>query len=196
MPRSSDTTDARKRVLDVAEKLFSERGYNAVTLRDIAAEVGIRHTSLYYHVPGGKEALYIEVTERNLRHHHEGLTQSIAYAESNVRSQLHAVADWLLSQPPMDLIRMSHSDMPSVDKIQARRLMEQTFEAMLKPIEQVLTQAQQRGEVEHHDLGIIAGGILGMVEGFHAIPDYALDKDRQSLAYELIDAMLNGIRKR
>ncbi|MEM8530702.1 MAG: TetR/AcrR family transcriptional regulator [Chloroflexota bacterium] len=196
MPGSNDTSDARERVLRAAEKLFSERGYNAVTLRDIAAEVGIRHTSLYYHVPGGKEALYIEVTERNLQHHHTGLTESIAGAESNVRSQLHAIADWLLSQPPMDLIRMSHSDMPSVDKQQARRLMEQTFEAMLRPIEQVLEQAQQRGEVEHHDLGVIAGGILGMVEGFHAIPDYALDKERQLLAYELIDAMLNGIRKR
>ena len=196
MPRSNDTSDARERVLDAAEKLFSERGYNAVTLRDIAAEVGIRHTSLYYHVPGGKEALYIEVTERNLRHHHEGLTESIARAKPHVREQLYAVADWLLSQPPMDLIRMSHSDMPSIDKLQARRLMDQTFELMLRPIEQVLEQAQQRGEVEHHDLGVIAGGILGMVEGFQAIPDYALDKDRQLLAYELIDAMLNGIRKR
>ncbi len=55
-------TDARERVLDAAERLFAERGYASVTLRDIAAEVGIRHTSLYHHVPGGKEAIFAHPT--------------------------------------------------------------------------------------------------------------------------------------
>ena len=55
MTKQPTLSEARERVLDGAAKLFTERGYAAVTLRDIAAEVGIRHTSLYHHVPGGKE---------------------------------------------------------------------------------------------------------------------------------------------
>ncbi|NOK61961.1 MAG: TetR/AcrR family transcriptional regulator [Chloroflexi bacterium AL-N1] len=88
MTRSIDRSDARKRVLDAAKRLFSQRRYNAVTLRDIAAEVGIRHISLYYHVPGGKEALFIEVTERSLQHHYERLTHPIDRAQPNVHARL------------------------------------------------------------------------------------------------------------
>jgi AcrR family transcriptional regulator len=62
-----ESSESRERVLQQAEHLFSERGYAAVTLRDIAAGLGIRQASLYHHVPGGKEQLYVEVTERNLR---------------------------------------------------------------------------------------------------------------------------------
>jgi AcrR family transcriptional regulator len=40
-----DESEARERVLAAAERLFAERGYAAVTLRDIAAAVGIRHAS-------------------------------------------------------------------------------------------------------------------------------------------------------
>lgn len=66
---------------------------------------------------------------------------------------------------------------------------------ILRSIEQVLQQAQQRSEVKHHDLSLIAGGILGMIEGLYAIPDYVVERDQRSLANELIDAMLHGIRK-
>ena len=102
---------ARERVLQQAEQLFGERGYAAVTLRDIAAGLGIRQASLYHHVPGGKEALYVEVTERNLRRHHQGLELALAQA-GGMRAQLRAAARWLLSQPPMNLSRMVRSDSP------------------------------------------------------------------------------------
>ncbi|GCE21918.1 TetR/AcrR family transcriptional regulator [Dictyobacter kobayashii] len=47
---------ARERVLDAAELLFARQGYASVTLRAIAAQVGIHHTSLYHHVPGAKRS--------------------------------------------------------------------------------------------------------------------------------------------
>jgi AcrR family transcriptional regulator len=192
-------TEARERVLDAAERLFAQRGYSAVTLRDIAADVGIRHTSLYHHAPGGKEELFIEVTERHLRRHHDGLTQAIIHAEPNVRAQLCAAADWLLSQPPMDLIRMNNSDMPAINAAHADRLSWLAYESMLAPLEDALEHAQQHGEIKHHNLGLIAGGFLGMIQSLYAVPQSALDEhalSRQALAYDLIDVILNGLRTR
>jgi len=190
------STEARERVLDAAERLFAKRGYAAVTLRDIAAEVGIRHTSLYHHVPGGKEELFVEVTRRNLQRHRQGLTQAIAQAEPNVRSQLYAAAEWLLSQSPMDLIRFTYSDLPSIDPVHAHHLSKMTFESMILPILAVLEQAQQRGEIEHHNPGLIAGGLLGMIESLHAVPDASVERSRKIMAFTLIDAFLDGLRKR
>jgi AcrR family transcriptional regulator len=45
----------------VAEHRLAARGYTSVTLKDIANQLGIKQASLYYHFPGGKENLYMEV---------------------------------------------------------------------------------------------------------------------------------------
>lgn len=194
-------SDARQRVLDVAERLFMERGYRAVTLKDIAAEIGIRHASLYHHVPGGKQELFIEVTERNLARHREGIAAAIANSPEDVRAQLKAVADWLIAQPPMDLIRMVNSDMPAIDPDEAWRLSKMASDAMIMPLHKLLEQAHARGEIEHDDLGVIAGGLLGMIESLHAVPTEVLMQhgrtlDRNYMARKLIDALLDGLMRR
>src|SRR5215204_6155144 len=91
--------EARERVLNVAEHLFRERGYASVTLKDIADELGMKQASLYYHVPGGKEALFIEVSERGFHQHRVGLEGAIASAGSELREQMRGAARWILSHP-------------------------------------------------------------------------------------------------
>ncbi|MFT5483287.1 MAG: TetR/AcrR family transcriptional regulator [Halieaceae bacterium] len=64
MARSkSNTADL---LVDAAEKHFAERGYDASSLNDIAAEVGIRTPSLYSHFKN-KQALYEAVFQRRLK---------------------------------------------------------------------------------------------------------------------------------
>ena len=195
-------SQARERVLDAADKLFAERGYAAVTLRDIAAEVGIRHTSLYHHVPGGKEELFIEVTERSLTHHRIGLSEAIVQAGTTIRPQLFAAADWFLSHPPMDLVRMTYSDMPEIEPREAHRISQMAFDALILPVHYALEGANQRGEIAHDDVGLIAGGLVGMIESLHSIPEFVFKGDavprktRKEMAYDLIDVMLRGLEKR
>lgn len=47
----------RKKIMEAALKLFSEKGYKATTMRDIAAEVGIRQGGIYNHFKGKEEIL-------------------------------------------------------------------------------------------------------------------------------------------
>lgn len=51
------------RILDAAEQLFAEFGYHGVTLRDIAAAVGVGPTLIHYHF-AGKEAVFDAVWAR------------------------------------------------------------------------------------------------------------------------------------
>ena len=55
-----------ERVLDAAELLFAERGFEATGLREVAQQAGLRAPSLYNHFPN-KEALYAAVLERAFR---------------------------------------------------------------------------------------------------------------------------------
>ncbi len=51
------------RILDVAERLFAERGFAAVSVREIAGHVGLNQASIYNHF-SSKQALYEAVLER------------------------------------------------------------------------------------------------------------------------------------
>lgn len=186
-------SEAREKVIAVADRLFSERGYKAVMLTEIAAAVGVRHPSLYHHFPQGKEQLYTEVMERNLKLHQRGLERSIADAQPDVRSQLCAAAEWFLSQPPMDLMRLIHSDMPAIDPASAKRLVDLSYVALMLPIKLLLQDAVQRGEIAESRLDVLAGSIVGMIEQLYAVPRVS-HSDRLDMAHFLIDSLLNGLR--
>ncbi|MEQ8479510.1 MAG: TetR family transcriptional regulator [Hoeflea sp.] len=51
------------KLLDAAERLFAERGYDGASVRDIAAAAGAQIASVSFH-HGGKEALFEKVIER------------------------------------------------------------------------------------------------------------------------------------
>ena len=59
-------TDTRERILDVAERLFADRGFPATPLRDITNEARVNLASVNYHF-GSKESLLAAVLERHLR---------------------------------------------------------------------------------------------------------------------------------
>ncbi|MFZ4827795.1 MAG: TetR/AcrR family transcriptional regulator [Phototrophicaceae bacterium] len=189
-------SEARERVLVAAEMLFMQKGYEAVTVKDIAKQAGIHHASLYHHVPGGKEDLYVEVMTRNLERHQHALHHAIEQGEGNLHAQLYGVAKWLLSQPPMDMVRLSYSDLPSINRTVASELENRAYAALLIPLETILKQAAARGEVNHPHLGNIAGGMLSAIEGLHAIPTEYLQVSRLDMAKELIDVFIRGIATR
>jgi AcrR family transcriptional regulator len=54
------TTEA---IFDAAEELFSERGYSAVSVRDIAAKAGVSHALVHRYV-GSKEQVYRGALQR------------------------------------------------------------------------------------------------------------------------------------
>jgi AcrR family transcriptional regulator len=51
------TQQTKEKIMDVAIKLFSERGYDLVSMRDIAANVGIKAASIYNHFSSKREIL-------------------------------------------------------------------------------------------------------------------------------------------
>lgn len=55
-----------ERILGVAERLFAERGYAAVALKDIVRAAGVNGASVNYHF-GDKRNLYRRVIERSLQ---------------------------------------------------------------------------------------------------------------------------------
>lgn len=55
-------TDARERMIAAARRLFREHGYTGTALSEVISESAAPRGSMYFHFPGGKEELAVEVT--------------------------------------------------------------------------------------------------------------------------------------
>lgn len=65
MSESKTPSDTRERILDAAERLFMESGYEGTSMRMITGEAGVNLAAVNYHF-GSKEALLREVFRRRL----------------------------------------------------------------------------------------------------------------------------------
>ena len=61
----SEIRDTRSRILDVAEELFSEKGFDRVSVRDITKKARVNLASINYHF-GSKEDLIAAIFEREV----------------------------------------------------------------------------------------------------------------------------------
>jgi AcrR family transcriptional regulator len=187
-------SESRERLLDKAEELFMRKGLAATTLRDISSALGVSHASLYYHFPGGKEELFVTVTERNAARHRAGLAAAIAAGGESLRGGLLGAASWLLSHEPMDLLRLAHSDMPLLPEETARRLMEMIHASILRPLRALFAAALEGASIERtSDADLLAGAFLAVVEGLHAVPSAFVSRSKTDMARELIGILLKGI---
>src|SRR3954470_14334348 len=78
--------ETRAEILRVSLELFTEKGYEGTTTRDISTALGITKSSLYYHFEN-KEAIAASLVEER-------------------RHELDALLAWIVEQPPApDLLR-------------------------------------------------------------------------------------------
>ncbi|AFY33089.1 TetR/AcrR family transcriptional regulator [Calothrix sp. PCC 7507] len=184
---------ARDRVLDEAEQLFRTRGYNTVTMRDIALEVGIRQASLYYHFKS-KEQLFVEVTERMFERHRIGLQQAIDQNGSNLRSHLQAAGVWFLSQPPIHFLSMVHTDMPLLSEENINRLSACSYKSIFEPIHQIFAQAKAQGEIRDVRPELLAGFFLSVMESIPFVTSSPSAVSGEIMVNEMINVLLDGLK--
>jgi AcrR family transcriptional regulator len=184
------------RIMDIAEELFMTRGYKAVRLRDIAEAVGMRHASLYYYAPKGKEQLFIEVVRRSMQRHEREMGRLIEAANQDIRQQAYAVSDWLVSQPPLDLVRMFEADMPEIAPAIADELIDLMLDGLTRPLAAALKRAYAAGEVAVADSEMAAMALITLVQSVHHITLESLPEGRQGFGRKLVDMLLLGWLKR
>lgn len=59
-PKASDSAETRRRIIDVARRLFADCGYAVATTRMVAEEAGVTSAALYHYYPS-KLDLYVAV---------------------------------------------------------------------------------------------------------------------------------------
>ncbi|MEP1230525.1 MAG: TetR/AcrR family transcriptional regulator [Litorimonas sp.] len=83
--------DSATKILDIAERRMRLTGYNAVSYRDIASEIGIKSASLHYHFPK-KEDLGVTLVQRYTERFSKALSQ-IALEDKGPQHNIEAFID-------------------------------------------------------------------------------------------------------
>ncbi|RUZ79859.1 TetR/AcrR family transcriptional regulator [Mesorhizobium sp. M7A.F.Ca.US.006.01.1.1] len=82
--------DTRTRILETTGLLLRQRGYHGTSLNDILSASGAPRGSLYFHFPGGKDQLVIEVTRASVADVTERLGEALA-AEKDPAVAVHHI---------------------------------------------------------------------------------------------------------
>lgn len=98
MPKN-ETRDTKEVILTIALKLFSERGYEGVGIRDIAKEIGIRESALYKHY-SGKQDIFDSILKDIERRYEEEVStfippesvSSMLSGEGDIRAELFCIS--------------------------------------------------------------------------------------------------------
>lgn len=157
----------KQHLLDVAEQLFTDYGYHAVSIRDIAQASGVTNAALYYHFPN-KEALFDEVIEN----HADKLAQRLREASTEAdtpREQLAAMLTVFATH-----ISQRRSRLFSLPRKPGKTRQEQVEKqhtrlvgCILAPIDEVLRSAIEQGELrqlpeEYSPASLLLGLFHGM----------------------------------
>lgn len=88
--------DKKEIILETAERLFSELGFNGTSTRTIAAEAGVNMAMLNYYF-GSKEGLYKTIFERRFNGFHQELV-GLAEQDISVSEKLDKYVDMFVNR--------------------------------------------------------------------------------------------------
>ena len=165
------TAAGRQRILDEAQRLFSARGYQGVSIRDIAQACGLSNAALYYHF-GSKQNLYFEV----LKEHIATLTlclQEASAIDGTCRERLanmaRAYAQMILEY--QDTVQIMLRDLAQFDWEEVLQMLPDLQTLTPTPLGAVLEEGVASGEVralDVHRVDILLMGMISSLVAFRA----------------------------
>ena len=112
--RILEATDLQQKCLDEATRLFVTHGYNGISMREIAEQVGVSKAGLYYHFRD-KEALFLAILSANLEDI-AGIVAGARRTENHPRSRIARVLHDISARAPEQraIIRLASQELGNV----------------------------------------------------------------------------------
>jgi len=181
----------KTQIIEVAEKLFFSNGYKATSLQEIADMTKMKPASLYYHFPGGKEEIYVEVLKTRLTKYREQVYTMKEQCE-NLETFLKSFAHWYIQQPPMNMSLISQMDMPHLTPLAKQTVMQLVSASIFTPLRETL--AMSSDQIKQFELNRLVGIYISLLSGMSlAIKQGYTNPD--NIVEDFIEMMMRGILK-
>ncbi len=139
--------NTRQMIIDAAVKLFSEKGYNRVSVKEIAHEARVQKTMVYYYF-ASKEDLFLAAWETALKALEESIFGNV---QEDKPPRLSGVIEAYIefAQQRRDSFKLLHGDRISVQSLREkiRAQVNSGKEDFMNKLRRIVEEAQKRHEV-------------------------------------------------
>ncbi|WP_161884090.1 TetR/AcrR family transcriptional regulator [Deinococcus alpinitundrae] len=182
----------RERILSEGAQLFVARGYHGVSMREVAAAVGVTKPALYHHY-ADKEALFLAILNGAL----SGLSGVVERARQplDLRGQLQVLIHELLISAPQQRVGLQLASELKHVSAERRADFEQRYRAIwMGGLGHLMGEATARGEFRGDLAGpLLTRALLGLLYPLVSGPP-APDPDGTARA--LVSLFLDGAGRR
>ncbi|TRC96738.1 TetR/AcrR family transcriptional regulator [Mesorhizobium sp. WSM4303] len=185
--------DTRTRILETTALLLRQRGYHGTSLNDILSASAAPRGSLYFHFPGGKDQLVIEVTRDSVADVTKRLGEALA-AESDPAVAVHHIYqsvgrmleenEFSLGCPIAPVVLDSPTDVPELVE-----LCRSAFEQWIG----LLREAFVRAGVPERRAHALALLVESSLEGLMVIVRATRDRSALAVVADEVAALVKGV---
>ncbi len=151
----------KRKIFETSMKLFAEKGYDATSIEEITATVGVAKGTLYYHF-SSKEEIFEFLVEEGMKL----LKNSISIKTDNLNNSVDKIRAIVLIQIKVlfkyeNFITIILSQIWGNDE-RSKLCKKYVFEYILM-IEKIVEEGIKKGEIIEADSNVIASGIFGFI---------------------------------
>lgn len=183
----------RDKILQTAQGLFIQRGYNGLSMRAIAEQVGVSKAALYYYFED-KQQLFLAILEASLAQV-ENLIDEITAQGGSSQARLELFVFRILDQPADQraVIRLASQEVAQLD-MAARAAFEADYQTrFLDKISYIFDEGIQAGELRPLDSNLMTWALLGMLYPyFYTANVLELPRD-EVIARQLLTIFFDGV---
>lgn len=186
------TLTRKEEIVAVASRLFKEKGYNAVSMRDIAQVMGIKAASLYNHIQGKQEilsTLILEVAQEftlGMSNVIETRATPIEKITGVIELHIDITVNYSegLAALSNDWMHLENEDL--TDFVKMRENYEENFRKIIK-------EGIEKEEIKAHHPEVILFSILSTLRSLYVWYQKRGKLDVNVLKKDMVAVLLNGI---
>ena len=174
-------------ILATATQLFIEHGYHGLSMRQIAAAVGVTKPALYYHFKD-KESLFLAILETYLAKI-EKLLDEIFTTDASSHQQIRLLVERILHQPTDQraVIRLASQEMAHLSADARIAFGESYHNRFIGRIQTMVEAGMARGELRQGNPQVATWTLLGMLYPYF----YPVHSNHVVLSDEAIDQLVS-----
>jgi AcrR family transcriptional regulator len=190
-----ETPTRKDQIYATAERLFSERGYHATTMREIARELQIEGGSLYSHISGKQDLLY-EIVLRGSEHFLRAAREVIAAAgpaRDRLRELMHRHLAIMAESTPRAIVHFHewrHLEPERQSTIRARR---DEYESYVR---RIIREGVAAGEFTPYDEQLLGLQVLSLLNWTYQWYTPGGTWNADELADRFFDLLMRGMEPR
>ena len=148
----------REEILELSAPLFARNGYDGVSMRDVAAAVGLTQAALYYHF-ADKDQLYLDAVAYEFREREAALKDMLA-GDGTPRERLERFVAGLarMMATDKDFLRLVQWVLLDSDEARQSTLAKHVFRDMFVAVHDLASELDP-----HQDAHLLAMSIFGLV---------------------------------